>query len=278
MADQPQSSIFNGTNPPATPPNPQVTPPATPNVPSDDAIANLLSTIKNERGEPKYKNLEDALNGLKHAQEYIPSLKSQLTQQEQESQRLREEAGKIAELERSIAALTSQNTQPVTNQPPVFDENMIAELVTRTLTQRQNQEVAQANIQSVVSTLQQSFGVDAEAKFYEKAKEYGMTQEEMNALAAKSPKAVLTMLGVSVQTAPRQNTTAPTNSTVNTSAYQQIPETFVQRNNKPVIVGATSQELIEETRNARKMADELHAQGKTVHDLTNPKVFFQYFK
>ena len=42
-------------------------------VPVNDYSA-LLSNIKNERGEQKYKNIEEALKALASSQEYIPKL------------------------------------------------------------------------------------------------------------------------------------------------------------------------------------------------------------
>jgi len=46
-------------------------------LPSDD-LSTLLSGIKNERGEQKYKDVKTALEALKHSQEYIPEVKSKL--------------------------------------------------------------------------------------------------------------------------------------------------------------------------------------------------------
>lgn len=275
MSDQ--TSIFNGTNPEATPPQNQ--PQDGSNVPNtsvNQPYADLLLSIKNERGEPKYKSVEDALKGLQNAQQFIPTLQAEKAAADAELARLREEANRIKALEETVKALTTQQPPQAATPAPGIDESKIAELVNRTLTQNQQEQLAKSNIGAVVNTLQQKFGAEAEKKFYEKASEMGMTVVEMNTLAAKSPKAVLTMLGVTEQAAPSKGIT-PTTSTVNTSGFQPQQNTFVGRNPKPTLVGATTQDVMQETHNARKMVDELHAQGKSVHDLTDPKQFFKIF-
>lgn len=274
MSDQ--TSIFG--NDPATQPNQNPDAPAAPGAQPNTDFAHLLSSIKNERGEQKYATLQDALIGLKNAQEFIPTLQATQAQKDAEIERLRAEAERVAELERTVAALTSQPPQAPTSAP-VLDENKLADLVNRTLTQREQQALAQANIQTVVTTLQQSFGADADKKFYGKGAEMGMSREEMNALAAKSPKAVLTMLGITQAAQPNKpNNPSPTPGTVNTSAFTPNEQTFVGRNPKPTLIGATTQDIQEASVRARAMVEELHAKGMSVHDLTDPKVYAKYFK
>lgn len=279
MSDQ-TTSIFGSTQDSSAPQTQQnggtsnVT-----NAQNNNGFADLLSEIKNERGEPKYKDLGDALNGLKHAQDYIPTLKSELSQKDAEIARLRAEAERVKTLEETLAALTSQQQQAQSTTQPVVDEKVIADLVSRTLSAKEQEAKAKANIQSVVATLKETFGSEAENKFYGKAEELGMTKQEINALAMRSPQAVLTMLGVNPQAANnKQNNISPTTSTVNTSALQPQATSFIGRNSKPALIGATSDDVREASMRAKKMVEELHAQGKQVHDLTDPKVYFKLFK
>lgn len=273
MADQP--SIFGNPPDSGTSPNNAGSNPATTNVPND--VATILESIKNERGEPKYKDLNTALQALQASQEYIPTLKTQYETERLEAQRLREENARLKTIEETVEALTQRQTQNGTPPPAGLDEGQIAELVNRTLSAKEAQAKSQANQLEVVSSLQHVFGADAEKKFNEKAQELGMSVQELNALSAKSPKAVLSMLGVTGQSAPKPNTSV-TQGTVNTSAFQPNPETFIGRNTKPTLIGATSQDLQMESAASRKMVDELHAQGKSVHDLTDPKVYFKLFR
>jgi hypothetical protein len=236
---------------------------------------NLLASIVNERGEQKYRSVEEAFNGLKNAQEYIPTLKQQAEAKEQELIRLREEALRFKTLEETVAALTSQRNDNAQTSAPVYDENKLAELVDRTLSRKQQETVAKENASSVVATLQQLFGADAEKKFYDKATEMGMSMAEMNALAAKSPKAVLTMLGVNSQVT--QRSPAITQTDLNSAAFTQTQDTFVKRNPKSALVGATDLDLKESSKRAKDMVDELHSKGMSVSDLSNPKVYAKYF-
>lgn len=272
MADQP--SIFEPNTSTQTT-NPAVSNTAgAPNTGND--IADLLSTIKNERGEQKYSSLAEALVGLKHAQEFIPTLKAEQLAKDAEIERLRKEAERVQTLEETITALTSQREQSQSTTAPVFDETKLADLVNQTLSQREQKAMQVANTQVVVSTLQQSFGADAEKKLYDKAAEMGMTMAEMNSLAARSPKAVLTMLGVT-QAAPKPNQTT-TPGTVNTSAFTPQENSYVGRNPKQALVGATTEDVRESSARAKLMVEELHAKGMTVHDLSDPKVYAKYFK
>lgn len=268
------TSIFNEQNP-ATQPNQNGE--NTPNAQGNSDLANLLGSIKNERGEPKYKSVEDALVGLRNAQEYIPQLTQKLSTQEQELKAAREEAARVAELQRTIEALTSGNTgQPTTPASPTISKEDIAKLVTQTLTEQQRAETAKSNVATVVNALQAKFGAEAEKAYNAKAAEVGMTVAELNALAQRNPKAVFTLLGVSPE-APKQMSSAP-QPTFNTDGFQPNKDSFIGRNSKATLIGATTSDLNEETQRAKQMVEELHSQGKTISDLTNPKVYFKTFK
>lgn len=272
MADQPNDIFSNNsdTNPNPAPVNNGA------NVPANEELANLLASIKNERGEPKYRDLPEALKGLANAQEFIPSLRTELSQKDAELAQLRNENLRLKTVEETVLALTQQREKP--NDPPVnqgLTAEQIAELVNKSLTQRESQASQKVNLQTVVSTLQQSFGADAGKVFYEKGAELGMSVEEMNALAAKSPKAVLTMFGVS---ADGKKPVSVTQGSYNSSAFEPKADSYIGRNTKSVMSGATTEDFQMENDNARKMVDELHAQGLTVQDLVSPKAYQQFFK
>lgn len=269
------TSIFNEQNP-ATQPNAAAN--AAPNAQGSNDLADLLGSIKNERGEQKYKSVEDALVGLRHSQEFIPQLTAKLSTQEQELKAAREEAARVAELQRTIEALTSGNTgQPNTPATPTISKEDIAKLVNQTLTEQQQAVVAKSNVATVVSALQAKFGADAEKAYNTKAAEIGMTVAELNTLAARNPKAVFTLLGVS-QEAPKQPSSSSPAPSFNTDGFQPSKDSFIGRNSKPSLIGATTNDLNEESQRARQMVEELHSQGKTISDLTNPKVYFKTFK
>jgi hypothetical protein len=271
------TSIFDTNNPSnqTTPSSPStVTPPVV-----NDPLADLLKDIKNDRGEPKYKDPLEALNGLKHAQEFIPQLKSQLTDKEQEIIRLREEVARLKEVESSVAQLTQQQSAPAPTATNGITEEQIADLVARTMTKKDNEALQKQNLSTVVSTLQTVLGADAEKTFYAKAAEFGMSQEEINTLAATKPKAVLTMFGITGTPAAPKAANAPSNSgSLNTAAFQPAQESFVGRNPKPALIGATQDDLKQASNRAKAMVEELQRNGLSINDLTNPKIYNKYFK
>src|SRR3989304_5674023 len=87
MADQP--NIFADQVAPQVTPEQQTQAPVV-----DTTYADLLKTIQNEQGQQKYDSLPKALEGLAHAQQYIPQLKTELQTKEQELITLREELAK----------------------------------------------------------------------------------------------------------------------------------------------------------------------------------------
>lgn len=272
MSDQ-DSNIFN--NPGATTPTSNVSPAGT-TPSSTESYADLLGSIKNERGEPKYKTLQDAIVALKHSQEYIPQLTTKLSQQETELNKAREEADKIAELERTLNALTQQTSQERFTPSQGMSEEKVAELVNQTLSRKQAEDTQKGNTAKVVQAMQAKFGENAEKAFYGKAAELGMSVEQFNKLAATTPLAVLNLLGIASTQTPVKNTNQ--GASFNTEAFQPQTNSFIGRNSKPMMTGATTQDMNDEAHSAREMVKELHSQGKSVYDLTDPKVYFKTFK
>lgn len=271
MADQ---SIFdaNQNNPQVTPEN---KPTPTPS-PASDNVADLLSQIKNEKGEQKYKTLEDALVGLQHSQSFIQTLRKEKQQVEEEVSSLRPVAEKVTELERVVLQLTQPNNAPAPTPAPAISEESIAQLVEQTLSKKQQAEVAKANIQAVSVAVQKEFGEQAEQVFYSKAEELGLSRAEVNQLAARTPQAVLKMLGITeVKQVPNA---VPTRTSINTASLEPAKNTFIGRNSTRLEVGATAHELAQESVAARKMVEELNEKGMSIDDLTKPSNYYKFFR
>lgn len=267
MADQASDNLFGGNTPPAN----QGAQGTAPNANPDNDLATLLGNIKNERGEPKYKNVQEALKALSHAQQFIPELKSKEQELEQKLNDALGKLSKMEELERTVLELTQRKPQETTTPSGVTAEE-VAELVNRTLTKTQQEAIQKQNLDTVTNTVKAKFGDKAAEVFYGKAREMGMSNEEMNRMAAQAPKAVLKLIGIEDGVAQQRPSV-----TFNTDGFQPGPNTMIGRNKNSALIGATSQEIKEESDNARKMAEELRSQGKSVHDLTDPKVYFQLF-
>src|SRR3546814_11469683 len=99
MPDQGEN-IFNNVTPPEG--DKQPTPPV-------DKYADLLKSIKNESGEQKYDSIEKALEALGHRQSFIPQIKSQLTEKEQELERVKAELSQRQSVEEVMQRLIAIN-------------------------------------------------------------------------------------------------------------------------------------------------------------------------
>lgn len=239
------------------------------------AFDTLLASIKNEKGESKYKDVPTALDALKHSQDYIQQLKEERDRLAAERAELASQNDKLKTLEDTVFKLTSQQQQP--NTTPVISEEVVANLVQETLTKREQAQVQQANVSKVVNQMQASFGENAEKAFYEKANEIGLSPQQINALAAQSPQAVLRLFGLENSQTQQRFPSAP-QSSVNTSGFTPKQQSFIGRNLNQALIGATTQDLMTERENSKRLVEELQANGMSTNDLTDPKTYFKYFK
>lgn len=233
VGDQPTASEVNPASPGKDASDVQTQP-----------FADLLGTVLNEEGKPKYSNVPEAIKGLSHAQEHIRNL-------EQEAKRLKEELDKRQAVEEALQQVTqskSESTQPYQG----LDEEAVTTLVEQRLQMIEQQKVSKQNTSKVVDTLQKKFGEKAEEAFYQKTSELGMTKEMANTLAAQSPDALLALF----------NVTSPSSgygtSSVNTTALQPKPKEIptimdggearinLPKGERSILQGATSKELMDE--------------------------------
>lgn len=268
------SSIFDANSPTQGTPSGAATT-ATP--PQDDQLGTILATIKNERGEPKYKTVQDALVALQHSQNFIPQLRQEnefLKQQQADKDAALE---RMKTLEETVLKLSQGN--PAQGTPPVaVDQEAIAKLVEQTLTNTQQAQLAKANQQKVAEAITNKFGAEKAGElFYAKAAELGFSQAEINALAGKSPEAALRLVGISEAPAHRQGITPPSGS-VRSDSFQGTPSSLIGRETVTLPLGATNQDHQNLMQRARDMVVELDQHGMSVHDLTDPRNFFKYMK
>lgn len=227
MADQP--NVFSDT---------PVVPPVTPVTPAqvDNGLDTLLDGIRNEQGQRKYATIQDAINGLKNAQDYIPTIKSQLTQKEQELDQLKAELAKRESVEDVVARLTAarQDSQEVTPSSGL-DQQTVEALIRNTIQAREQQTAAQANEKQVNDALIAKFGDKAKEVVTAKAEELGISVQDLGNLSQRSPKAVLAYFDV------KPNQTTPNLSSVNTSGFQPKPvDMVVPRPEKSILSGVST--------------------------------------
>jgi len=198
------------------------TPPA--NV-SNDLFADKLKTIVNDQGQPKYDNVEKALDALAASQAHIKKLEDEAKAREPEVNKLREEATKAQALEEIVQRLTgnSQKQKNVETPTDAVDvEKVIAKQVQNALSERDATTVANANGQAVRNALVNKFGdvEKARAAVEQKAQELGMTNAQLATLSAQSPKMVLALFGAT-EVASNSNPIVPSSTPLNPARSNQ---------------------------------------------------------
>lgn len=249
----------------------------TQSTPSSSSFDTLLSEIRNERGEPKYRSVEDGLNALKHSQEYIYKMQLEKKQLEEALEAERKKAAEIEALKETVTKLTQRGSDPA-QQAPQIDEEALANLVDSRLTQRQQEEQAVNNKRAVAQKLKDKFGDKAKDIFYDKASQLGLSGDDIEALAARSPKAVLTMFGLDGDAAHKQATQAPAQSRINTDHFQQRPSSFIGAETERIPLGGGETHFRRILENSKQMVEELNAQGMSIADLTDPVNYFKMMK
>lgn len=188
----------------------------------------------------KYQSVEDALKSVPHAQKHIQTLEAELAA-------AREELTKRKTTEEILDEIKS-GVQPKDNPQGVeLDQDKLLQLVNQTLEFKERQKQAKSNASQVASKFTEKFGNQAEVVYKNIALENGLTEQQLNNLAASSPNVVLKLAGLTeAKIAPVSKPT----SSINTETLNQKvdPSTLSAR----VKQGATTKDLV----NAWKIAGE----------------------
>lgn len=212
--------------------------------PPADNVNDLLMSIKNEHGEPKYRSTEEALKALANSQAFIPQLLSEKKQLEDEMNKLREQANKAANLDEVIeklrtAGMEHKKPEGETHQSGGLSEEAVANLVKKALEERETSVKARSNFERVNGELVKKFGQEkAQEAVAKKAAELGTSTEALGKLAAESPELVLALFGDNKPKPPQ-----PTTSSVNLPFNP--PASTVQKPAKSLLIGATSRDQTE---------------------------------
>lgn len=164
--------------------------------------------------DKKYKDVESALKSIAPAQEHIKTLESEL-------QQLREQLEQKA-LDDLVADDAPTPTKAPTAKAEVDIEALVAAKVSEVLTKQTTQEQAKANQSTVVQAAKKVWGETAEKTLYETASELGLSDQEIEALSAKSPVAAMKLLGLN---GVKTNNIAGVPSTVNSASLKGKPLT-----------------------------------------------------
>lgn len=204
--------------------------------PVQDPLKDLLASIQNEQGQPKYRDVPTALEGLRHAQGFIETLKAEKQALEAEHQRLRSELEKRQSVEDIVGRLANSQGNASTTNTESLTPEQIAELVKNQFVNIQTQTVKESNLKSVNDALVKRFGDKAGEVLKAKADELGITVKRLGEIAQESPTAVLAYFP-SVQQPQSQS------SSLNTSGFQQAPALAdIPAPSKSLLSGASSRE------------------------------------
>lgn len=160
-----------------------------------DPVTELLQTIVDKDGRPKYSDVDTALKSIPHKESHIQTLESELAQ-------LREEVEKRKTMEELMEAIAKQNQkkEDPDRASSNFDLDKVVELVDSRLAAKSEAAVQEENKAQVVKALAQVYGEKAQAEFEAKAKELGLGVATMEELSARSPKAVLSYFNLKHET------------------------------------------------------------------------------
>lgn len=215
----------------------------------DSVFEHQLASIKNERGEPKYKDLPTALEALKHSQEYIPSLKQENDALKADIERIKEELERRASVEDTVERLATQQAQtPSPQEMQGMTEEQITALLEQRLTERESKQKAEANSRTVEEALRAKYGDKAPDVVAEKAKEYEMSPAELGKWAANNPKAVMALFEVkSTPQSTKSNT-----SSVNIPPITPNSDESLAPPEKSLLRGASTKDQMEYFRKVKE--------------------------
>lgn len=193
---------------------------------TSNPYADLLGGIQTADGRPKYASVEDAISSIPHAQKHISTL-------EQELADMRAKLDEAARERQELIQGSRLEPQEQVQEAPQFGEDQVVGLVDRVLSQREQKQVQQKNVSTVVDALTGKFGSQeaADKAYRAKADEMGISLDMMNSLAMSSPNAVLTYFGTTGTSAPSK-----TQGSVNTSSISQ--PTAPAKGNNPLLTGS----------------------------------------
>ena len=172
------------------------------------AVPDSLSEFVGEG--KKYSSVDKALESIAPAQDHIQRLESEMAE-------MRAKLDAQSSVEETLRKFTEQKAVDTPTSQPV-DLNEVVNQVTQRLDANAQAEQRVANQKSVANKLAEQFGDMQKAKgmFEAKAKELGMSVQDMDNLAATSPQAVFQMFGTGAQSTSQR----ATQSSVNTEAMQ----------------------------------------------------------
>lgn len=167
--------------------------------PSED---NLREELTNKW---KDKPLEELLKAKVESDLYIKTLEKQKDELRSDWIKAQEDNKAKDNLQALIDRLNTEKTQaPITpkadeNKPKQLETKDIEELIARKMQETKRSEFEAQNFNKVQAKLAERFGQNTSTVLQEQAQSLGLTKEDVNALAKKSPEAFFRVLGLDQQ-------------------------------------------------------------------------------
>lgn len=225
---------------------PQEPVPATPEPRSEDPFADKLSSILNENGEPKYKDVATALDALRASQEFISKLKSEKTQVEEKAKTLEAELAKKASIEDFVNRVSQnpQSQEPTKTKEDVTElsEEKVAAIIQNQLQSSKQEEIQNRNLELVVNKLSEVHGDKSAAHIQEVASRLGTTPAALKDIAKSNPKMALELLGGGSTQFKSSSPSQPSN-TSNINSDGTIEKPTIEKGKGAARGGMTSKEL-----------------------------------
>lgn len=224
----------------------------TPEQPQTDPFADKLLAIRNENGEPKYKDVNQALEALQHSQAFIEQLKNEKRELENKFENTESELKRMKAIEEYVERL--KPSDPPASQPKEtpsgnggLSEEQIAQLLEERLAARDREAKAATNLETVVNSLTQNFGDKASEVIKQRAQELNTTPEQIKKLAMDNPVMALTLLGSqgSANPSPTKSTHIPPREVPNDNPRPQWERSVVHG-------GLTNRELTDRWKEAQQ--------------------------
>ena len=207
-----------------------------------DALTTKLQAIVNEQGEQKYANVETALDALKSSQEFIPSLKSKVNEQEQEIATLREQMAKQQGVQEALEKFAAQpNAQPETQEETPTEQigkEDIESLVQNLFKAQAQTTKSDENFKSVQNALASKYGERASEHIANKAKELSTTTEYLEDMARNNPTMALQLLD-----APKVGGTSMSYGGTNTTNFSQVKDEPLSAPAESLLAGANPKDV-----------------------------------
>lgn len=195
-----------------------------------DPVESDLRTQLTNKWKEKYPTAPPEFIGDKVESDlYIKTLERQKDELRMEFMKSQEEIQKGKALEELIDRLNHKENIPAPpkapeNTPPELDVNRIEALIDSRYEQKKRTEAETENFNKVHSRLRDRFGERAGEYLQEQAQTLGLTKEEINTLAKKSPEAFFRTMGL--QTQEKDLFMAPPRSNVRNDSF--APKTTVR--------------------------------------------------